>query len=145
MTQKRTKLGYLSLEMAIPIILMDHPESTKEEIYDIVKHKVSQKDFNKAWKFNDNWNNISPSFKQLENKKVEVRWQVRDDFGSLRYIYTKYIGSVMEALAEETLYSPEEIEMSLKVRTKDIHRERLINDIKTLSYVVSVEDVTVRT
>lgn len=131
------KLGLMSLEMALPILICEHDEITPKALWDLVKHKVSRKDFIAAIKHAEDWGTIQVTFKNDGEGRACRHWYVRD---GIRSLHRDYISSVIEALAEGTLNAPSEETVVLTIKTKDIHVERLKKTINGLTYAEVVEE-----
>ena len=134
------KIGNLSLEMALPIILLDRGEMGTKELFDIVKHKVSEDEFKKAIKYGIDWGFIYRTFERSENDKVVYKFSSRDSYGTFASLHRDWMPRLEEDLVKNTLMESKDIEITLCIKTKDSHVSRLIKDINELKYANVVDD-----
>ena len=131
------KLGYMSFDMVLPILVTEYPNITPKELYDIVKHKMSKDDFKTALEWNFGWGNILRSFTRGEDKhKPKMILYSR----GMELLHRDYIHRIIEDLAEGTLNAAKEKTVTLTIKTKDIHTDRLIKVINGLGYAKVIQD-----
>lgn len=135
------KLGLMSLEMALPILICEHGEITPKALWEMVKHKVAREDFGAAIKHAEGWGTIQTTFKHDNDGNACRYWYVRGDIINL---HKDYIANVIEALAEGTLKAPVNTIVVLTIKTKDIHIDRLKKAINSLRYAEVVEEDCIR-
>jgi len=132
-----TKVGPLSLELAIILMIRDKGTLTKQQVFDYLKKiEITNAEFVKAWKFGMDWGYIRYA-KPLDEEGKVWTFEVRNDYGSFDYM-DRYAPQVWDVLLDEGKFTTT---LNIKVECRYRDEDKILNAIKQIPIVINAEEV----
>jgi CheY-like chemotaxis protein len=132
------KVGNISLETTIQMILRDKGSLTKKQVHSYLKKiEITDMEFKKAWDFCENWGTISCDDRVVEDGREVWTYITRDDYNSMGW-FDKFIPKMWDILLDDSMHST-----ITTIRVTHRHRDqnKILEAIQQIPIVMYAEDV----
>jgi len=133
------KVGNISLDMTIQMILRDKGCLTKKQVKDYLrKVEITDEEFRRAWKCCEDWGFVKIANRFVENGKEVWTYEFRDDYNTTTGWFDKFIPKMWDILLDEGKHTTTTI---VKITHRYRDEDKIIDAIKQIPIIINAEEV----
>lgn len=135
------KVGNISLETTIQMILRDKGSLTKKQVHSYLKKiEITDMEFKKAWDFCENWGTISCDDRVVEDGREVWTYITRDDYNSMGW-FEKFIPKMWDILLGTENLQIFSTTTIIKVTHRYRDKDKILEAIKQIPIIIDAEEV----